>query len=385
MIPIKTRFAFVNGIWQLCMVVAALKQEQVNNPQQKYQDFLIVYTRSKGSFSNPELTQFVINASSQFWDWHGVAEIDWMPNEWSPEFKKNKQRTVQPLLEQFHINNISAIKEIWLSQIHFLHQRLFADIFYKSKLVLYEDGLHTYSNTPYLINFPQVNFKQPISNIIEYKKFIRNYIQGNFNWINQGIKKEHLRRVKKFYSVLGRKIAIPVPINMVPTELVDKQLLKTLFSELYNRLGCNLDLKLHSNNQKKIALFLGSNFSHIPTFPRELEIAVFTETIHSLQNEYLIFWKEHPRCQKPLFNDIKIKFQPGTIIYLSEEKNIPVEILISHQKIDLCCSTLSSSLFYLNDIYNINTITCVKPLLPYLKGDFRELAELTCSKIKVSV
>jgi hypothetical protein len=385
MIPIKTRFAFVNGIWQLCMVVAALKQEQVNNPQQKYQDFLIVYTRSKGSFSNPELTQFVINASSQFWDWHGVAEIDWMPNEWSPEFKKNKQKTVQPLLEQFHINNISAIEEIWLCQIHFLHQRLFADIFYKSKLVLYEDGLHTYSNTPYLITLPKINLKQPISNLTEYKTFIRNYIQGNFDWVTQGIKRQHLRRVKKFYSVLGRKIAIPVPINMVPTELVDKQLLKTLFSELYNRLGCNFDLKLPSNNQKKIALFLGSNFSHMQSFPRELEVSVFTEAIQTIQEEYLILWKEHPRCKKPLFEDIKKNFNPGTIIYLSEEQKLPVEVMLSNQKIDLCCSTLSSSLFYLDDIYGIKTITCVQPLLPSLKGDFRQLAELTCAKIKVVV
>lgn len=375
----KTRFAFVNGIWQLCMVVAAFTQEQQNNPHLYYRDYLILYTRKT---SNQKLVDFVETISEKFWNWQGVIRVDWTTSEWNQKLNKDKYSSVQQILDKFKIASPSLVDEICLCKIQFLDERLCADIFDKAKILLYEDGLHTYAQTQYLIELPSVDLTHPKTTVAKYKNLVKGLIVNQFDWQHQGVKRNHVKRIKKFYSVLGGEISVSSVLSKIPVESIEPSLLKNLFLELNHRLQCQFYPEISKHNSKT-ALLLGSNLSHIHYFPRQAEVSAFAHIIQQLTEKgYKIFWKEHPRNQKPLFEDIKQLIPSENIVYIEGEQKIPIEILISENKIDICCSTLSSSLFYLRYIYGIKTITCVRPLLQFLTGDFRKLAELTLTHIE---
>jgi len=370
----KIRIAFVNGIWQLCMVVAGFQQSH----QVGSQDFLVIYTRRTG---NQELVQFVEMISSKFWNWAGIILLDWNPSEWDKQLQQDRQRAVQSVLSQFNLANSAAVDELWLCKIQFLDERLFADIFERAQIVLYEDGLHSYTEIKFLASLPNLDFSCPKSTVVQCQNFARNILHKKFDWMHEGVKRSHLRRVQKFYSVLGTQIAIPDVLRGIAVEQIKADGLKTLFSELHHQLNGSfcLDLPILP---KKTALLLGSNLSHLSTFPRELEVSVFADLAQCLEQQgYLILWKEHPRSQRPLFEDIQKSLKSDAFYCLADEQKMPIEVLIAEANIALCCSTLSSSLFYLRYIYGIQTASCVKPLLPYLKGDFYQLAELTLAKI----
>lgn len=101
----KIRIAFVNGIWQLCMVVAGFQQ----SPQVGSRDFLVIYTRRTG---NQELVQFVETISSKFWNWAGIILLDWNPSEWDKQLQQDRQRAVQSVLSQFNLANSAAVDQL---------------------------------------------------------------------------------------------------------------------------------------------------------------------------------------------------------------------------------------------------------------------------------
>ncbi len=374
----KIRFAFVNGIWQLCMVVAAFQQEQKSNPGAAYKDYLILYSRKT---ANLELIQFVKTVSEQFWHWHGVVWVDWTVTDWNQNIAKDRHSPVQQILTTFNLSHTSQVDEIWLCKIQFLAERLCADIFSRATIFLYEDGLHTYAPIKHLVELPSVNLLDLRATLINYKNLLQKWFSNQLEWQHQGVKRSHIRRIKTFYSVIGKQLPIPSVLQNTDLKVVDPSLLQTFFSDLYDRLQCQFALEAASG--KKNALLLGSNLSHLQSFPRQHEVAAFATVIRKLTDQaYVIYWKEHPRNKKPLFEDLKEMVSSDNLVYLSGEQKIPIEVLVSENKVDLCCSTLSSSLFYLKQIYGIKTVTCVRPLLPYLKGDFLRLSELTLAHIE---
>lgn len=385
---IKTRIAFVNGIWQLCMVAAAMRQEQEQHPDRQYRDFLVIYTRKT---ANSALADFVLQQSSAFWNWKDATAIEWTPSQWDGVLRQTKQAVVAPILEAFEIPDCATVNQVWLCKLQFLDERLLADIFAGSELVLYEDGLHTYAPTTFLFNLPpldlSVSGKSIKTSIVSSAFLLREVITGELNWKHQGVKRSHLRRIKTFYSVLGDQLQISNAFQRVPTEILRPALLQKFFSQLYRDLGCRFhEVIASSNSDRKVALFLGSNLSHLHSFPREVEATVFAQSIQqAIDRGYTIVWKEHPRAKEPLYEAIKQKIDSHSIIVLTAEQKLPIELLLAAGNVQLCCSTLSSALFYLKSIYGIQTVTCVEPLLPYLKGDFHALAKLTLDKIDTTL
>ncbi|WP_421656728.1 alpha-2,8-polysialyltransferase family protein [Leptothermofonsia sp. ETS-13] len=374
----RIRFAFVNGIWQLCMVVAAFQQEQKNNPGIAYRDYLILYSRKT---ANLELIQFVETISGLSWHWHGTIWVNWTSTDWNRNVAKEQHSSVHQILTAFNLTHTSQVDEIWLCKIQFLDERLCADIFSKATIYLYEDGLHTYAPTKYLVEFPPVNLLNLRATLINYKHLLQKWLSNQLDWQHEGVKRSHIRRIKTFYSVIGKQLPIPLVLQNTDLKVVEPSLLQTFFSGLYYRLQCQFALE--SASGKKNALLLGSNLSHLHSFPRQHEVAAFATVIQKLTEQgYIIYWKEHPRNRKPLFDDLQGMVSSDNLVYLSGEQKIPIEVLVSENKVDLCCSTLSSSLFYLKQIYGIKTVTCVRPLLPYLKGDFLKLSELTLANIE---
>ncbi|AFY47773.1 hypothetical protein Nos7524_1914 [Nostoc sp. PCC 7524] len=375
----KTRFAFVNGIWQLCMVVAAFEQERLHHPHTIYKDYLVVYSLAS---ANTELMDFVEKNSYKFWNWQGVIQVKWVTSEWDRNLNKEQNSAVQEIVKHFDLDSPDAVEEIWLCKIQFRDERFFADIFSQAKIVMYEDGLHTYLANNYLISLPQVNWIHPREALARYKKFVREVISHEVDWYHKGIKRSHLRRIVKFYSVLGTQIPIPAVFRNIRVEYVNKNILQKLFAELNHRFDCQLYPEV-THHHTKTALLIGSNFCHLDYFPRESEVAVFAHVIQKLTAQgYKIFWKEHPRNQIPLFEEFKQIITLDNFVYLEGEQKIPIEVIVSQNKIDLCVSTVSSSLFYLNYIYGIKTLTCARQLLQYLQGDFRNLVELTLQNIE---
>jgi hypothetical protein len=381
----KTRIAFVNGIWQLCMVVAAMRQarsseawqSQSQNDSLGYRDFLVVYTRKTGNFA---LADFVLELSQTFWNWTGAIEIEWTPSTWNPDLRDDKSSAIQSILRSLGLASPIEVDEVWLCKLQFLDERLFADSFSTAQIVLYEDGLHTYSPTRYLVSLPKFEPCYPKKLVGSYLSLLNQITSGELDWQHEGVKRSHLRRVKVFYSVLGQQIKVSTPFQRIPTEYVSPELLQRFFAQLAADLNCNLHKSLID---RKAALFLGSNLSHLHSFPKEAEAEAFAQAMQqAISLGYTILWKEHPRSRNLLFELITQRIAPEQIICLSAEQKMPVELLLAQSKIDLCCSTLSSSLFYLKSIYGIKTATCVKPLLKYLKGDFYALSTLILATIE---
>lgn len=371
----KTRVAFVNGIWQLCMVTAGMWQEREQHPDVEYQDFLVVYTRKTGNF---ELADFVLKQCQNFWNWKHAIAIEWSPGAWSTEERQRSRSAISPILNALGLAFSTQVDELWLCKLQFVDERLLANLFSSAQLVLYEDGLHTYAPTQYLLNRPKIQLNAPKKSIFTSLFWLQQLVSGELNWMN-GVKRSQVRRIKRFYSILGQQLEISEPFRQVPTIYLQPELLQRVFLHLYHALGCNF---YEAASDQKIALFLGSNFSHLTSFPQDAEVNVFAEAMQQARNQgYTILWKEHPRSHRPLLEGIKQKIASNDIIALTEEQKLPIELLVATGNIALCCSTLSSSLFYLRLIYGTQTTTCVKPLLPYLNRDFLALSELTLAKI----
>lgn len=371
----KTRIAFVNGIWQLCMVAAAMWQEREQNPHLEYQDFLVIYTRKTGNF---QLADFVLKLSQTFWNWQKVISIEWSPGSWKTEQPHHQRSCIHSMLHAFDLAQCQ-IDELWLCKLQFADERLFADSFPVAQIVLYEDGLHTYAPSQYLLKPPEIQLQSPKKSIFTSLFWLQQLTSGELKWM-KGVKRSHLSRVKTFYSVLGQQLEISAPFRQVSVEYLQPELLQKFFLHLYHALDCDF---YEERSDRKIALFLGSNLSHLHSFPKAIEVQVFAESMQqAIDQGYTILWKEHPRSGNPLFDEIIQKISSDHIIALTAEQKFPIELLLANGSIDLCCSTLSSSLFYLKSIYGTQTVTCVKPLIPYLKGDFRALSELTLAKIE---
>lgn len=378
----KTRLVFVNGIWQLCIVAAAFLQERAKHPEAKYQDYLVLYSRKT---ANTKLVEFVETICDAFWNWDGAVRVDWTTADWNPQQNKANYPPVQQILQSFHLNSPAIVDEVWLCKIQFRDERLCADIFSKAAIVIYEDGLHTYAPTHYLVDSPPIDWSNLKKTLAGYKHLFGEVLSQRIDWQHEGVKRSHLRRIKKVYSVLGTQIPIPPTLQKVPIEFVEPDLLRSFFVDLNHRLQCESRLADTPSNSKT-ALLLGSNLSHLQSFPREREVEVFADTIRRLNEQgYTILWKEHPRNQKPLFEDIQEIVELDNFVYLSNEQKLPIEVIVAESNIDLCGSTLSSSLFYMKQIFGIRTVTCVRPLLDFLKGDFRQLSELTLSIIEEAV
>ncbi|MGG6263561.1 alpha-2,8-polysialyltransferase family protein [Leptolyngbya sp. AN03gr2] len=371
----KTRIALVNGIWQLCMVTAGMWQERSQHPGSEYQDFLVVYTRKTGNF---ELADFVLKQCQNFWNWKSAIAIEWSPGSWNAEERQRSQSSISPILNALGLAYSAQVDELWLCKLQFLDERLFADLFSSAQLVLYEDGLHTYAPAQYLLNLPKIQLDAPKKSCLTSLFWMQQLVSGELNWMT-GVKRSHLSRVKTFYSVLGQQLEVSEPFRQVPTEYFQPELLQQVFSHLYHTLNCNF---YQDKPDRKVALFLGSNLSHLSSFPKEAEVNVFAEAMQQARDQgYMILWKEHPRSRHPLLPDITDQISSDHIIALTAEQKFPIELLLANGNIALCCSTLSSSLFYLRSIYGTQTATCVKPLLPYLSRDFLALSELTLAKI----
>jgi hypothetical protein len=237
--------------------------------------------------------------------------------------------------------------------------------------------LHTYSPTRYLATFPPVHPAHPKKSAQACFALLNQVISGELDWQHEGVKRSHLRRVKVFYSVLGQQLTISEPFRQVPTEYLEPAMLQRFFSQLYQDCDCHF-----YQADRKVALFLGSNLSHLHSFPAEVEAIAFAQAMQrAIDLGYTILWKEHPRSRSPLFDLIAPNVASEQVLCLTAEQKMPIELLLAQGNIELCCSTLSSSLFYLKSIYGIKTVTCVRSLLDYLKGDFRSLSQLTLATI----
>jgi hypothetical protein len=116
-------------------------------------------------------------------------------------------------------------------------------------------------------------------------------------------------------------------------------------------------------------LLLGQCFALSGLMDVEEEFSVYTQVVSLLlARGYKVFWKEHPRIDRPFFPRLEVNYSSSNLKNLSTYSILPIEVFVTQLKICACVAASSSSLFYLPRIHNIESYSCAELFLPYARG-----------------
>lgn len=372
------RICLALGPWQIIMLSAALQQAFNNCPsQEKTKNILVLY----GIKLTNELKDSMQTVANLVGEWE---QIIWADDLLNCELDKSKQgfnKTVNSLQKRI---GIKKAEEIWLCKLTSYSEKLVVEAYQDAKIIIYEDGLHTYvplnTKKKNLIGFLQN--KEPISIV---KNYLKQYFNQKISWrrvYKSQFSSEHIHRLSGLYLYIAKDVPMMGAYSKAPQFLIEDETLRDTIS------SCNslytiekTEANILAGKDKQV-LVLGQCFARSGLMNFNEELHIYSQVVETLlEKGYIVLWKDHPRVTEPFFPKLVEKFSSVSVKEPQLSFTLPVEFIAYKLGISACISGFSSSLFYLNRLYGINTYTFAKYLSPYFKNDFSFMVDITNKKI----
>ena len=343
------RLVVATGSWQIILAASAIRQETAALsifPK----DYLLLWLPGPSN----EMKQTMTHIASLVWDWQSIIWVDTLPYiDWSRFSHINLSQFVGALRNQIPI---AQFDEVWITKLVDKAQKLVVESYPLASLVVYEDGLSSYVPSEYW----RFLTSKPASKPKKLMRKLRHSFFENFDCLNREcLCPNHINRIEKAYLFLAKSLPVPGYLSNCVKPINKESVLTTI----------NIIYEAHIKNVYKIAkaknpvLVLGQCFSKWNLITWEEELAIYGK-VFSLLADYNLtpIWKEHPRMERPFFKslvEIKQSIQP---VELNVHFSWPVELFANQLNLSGCVSIMSTSLFYLKDLFNIPTYTVVKEL-----------------------
>ena len=350
----KKRLISVTGPTQLIFAVAAIKTRSTLDEAKNY----IIIHNSAGNKSLKAETLNTIYKMLNVWNWANIVEINDIFFKMQ-KFVINKKNlyAVKELLKFKNLKKeVEDIKkelkerigsdkfdEIYLCKWNSYQEWTLKSIYPEAKKIFYEGGIGTYINNK--------RYKLALKKIIKkilYKLF------GIDDIFCASFKKKEFNE-----GYLLRPDLCPKDLRKIIYDLHKNKVeaIKSAISDIRNSLGL---YNLYIDEHKPVILLVESALHRIG-FSFDKEIEIYHKSLTNIKNrtsETKVLLKPHPRNDRYHIELLKKKLMISEID--NRLSHLPIEIIPSCQNIKTIISHISTSVFTLKEIYDIDSVLTVE-------------------------
>lgn len=338
------RIVSVVGPWQLLLSVLCLKLV-ASAEGGSHKDYLVIH----GAGMNQSVIDLIMKLAGEIWQWERVL--------WLPDFVTVADLPLgQREFGRINCEIVSSIgvefaDEVYLCKYDDIYEKLLVEAFSSASLLFYEDGIGTWLASR---NLSLGEWVRAVCSLQTFSFLKKKGLLGEplpYKRIKQGsISKEHMRRVRKVF-LTPLRITTPTLFKGVETVYLEKGRVISLLREV--SLGENMNIQ-KIDFPRNSALVLGQCYFVFGLMDREDEVSLYVNLIKLLEGRgYKVFWKDHPRANPPLSNDLRKVFKNIVCIEEWQAGSIPVEVLLAESRPSCCVSINSASLFYCSEFLGI--------------------------------
>ena len=369
------RICFALGTWQLILLSAALQGSSEGViPTLAPKDHLILY----GPDSSDDLRIAMHSVAEQVWDWQSI--------NWAGDLL---DRTIPDSYNEFIERKSLLAKrvtklnpdEVWLSKLSDIPEKMAAETFKDSAIVLYEDGLHTYVPVKIIESQRRGSYYRFGNFLTSLRKLASDYDVVWKSLNRGGIHISHLRRLREIHTFLDKNLQMPNMFEDIRKSQISTTTLLAMIQRCFDLVPVdNLHVMTRALSQQSV-LVLGQCFARWKLMSREDEHLIYRNQVgFLLENGFDVLWKEHPRIDTPFFAELSEYFS-GRITELPLAHYLPVELLVGQIPLSNCVGGTSTSLFYLAHLFGVNTYTFSNSLVSLIDGDFGYMKQLVSRNI----
>ena len=380
------RVCGVFGTWQLVTLVAALRQAEREGGRAGSDggDILVLYETAGVT---DEFKATLDRMARAAWPWRRIVwAYDLLTNRGAysePEFAQ----TLHAVRERVGASpeEVDQIWDCWLTRPA---ERLLYEAFPQARIVLYEDGLITYTPIGVAQSGVATNPHRSLRRRIRHWQMARDptlSASRRFRYAGGSVDPRHLARVSRAYLQLTDREPLPPALAAVPCERVDYALLRAVLDDLAAALSEELKAGVpHGEGtdgegpeaggaERPRILVLGQALSRNGVMSRASETALYRSVVERvLDLGYSVLWKEHPRVSEPFFDEIADHARAlgvGDLVQrLALPHAYPIELVAPRLRLAGCVVGTSAAPFYLKRLYGIVSFTFADELLPHMKG-----------------
>jgi hypothetical protein len=362
----KSRICIAPSPWQLIMLSAALQQAAFNCPNREAtKNYLVI----QGFGLTDTLENSILKTANHLGNWEQIVQIDefndranLVSNYW------NFGKLLKEIAERI---GTERADEIWVSKLKGLTQRLIFEAYPGAKIFLYEDGLGTYNSSLY----DTYSWKTMVCQPKVFLKLAKKYLIDEFSPYGRTyngfcLSSFHMRRLSGSYLYLAKYIKNQKFFLQKPQFLIADNILISKIESCASLV--ENDSVFNKNNFSsgdRWVLLLGQCFALSGFMDVEQEFSVYSQIVSLLlARGYKVFWKEHPRIDRPFFPKLEANYASSNLKNLSTYSTLPIEVFVTQLNIRACVAASSSSLFYLPRIHHIESYSGAELFLPHATG-----------------
>ena len=373
-----TRICLVPGPWQIIMLASALRQACGDSNDSKYDEhYLILYAKSGLTEARKDT---MLKIANSVWKW---KRIIWLNDLFDSKSDCHRytilgfNKILVGLKEKIGIRKFN---EIWTCQLHSALEKILVEAYLEADIVLYEDGLATYTN---LWSSPN-NFRHPLKLLKLAKHYLEQTIPSGRVYNTLRLSHHYICRVSKIYLYLANTSLADKLLPNIKKITIENKNLKDTISTCCSLASIQEKCLQRFDRQSKSVLILGQCFAQGGSLEWEQELSIYCQIVNQLlEKKYRVIWKEHPRtATKPFFPELSQKYSSKDFVEIQFPFSLPIELVAEQVGISACVAASSTALFSLPKLYNIKAYTFADYFIPYIDNQHSHTLNIVAKNIK---
>jgi Alpha-2,8-polysialyltransferase (POLYST) len=339
-----SRLVLVHGPWQLLLVASALKQAARISCGGS-QDDLVVVSLHDGPLPAP-IREVLGQIAPAVWSWRRVIVID-NAIDW------NEPDPMRPIEALRHKLGPGEPDEVWLDCLWGRSEKIAAEAYPAARLVLYEDGLHTY--------LPMEDYHLSMARCLREPRMA-------YRALKTRIRQRRAPRELSLVPILPRHLArvaasyLWISLMLEPASYQQRlpwvQLQTRFLKETIDQVSGLVDGIALEGGGGPQAIVLGQCFSNYGDLARDIELDCYIDMVRRMrQRGYEVIWKEHPRTRQPFLSEL-VAAVPG-VRGLPELGPWPIELHVERLGLAACASLTSTALFSIPLLFGLPAYSAV--------------------------
>ena len=373
-----TRICLAPGQWQIIMLASALRQASANSHYSKYyDDYLILYANTE---LIEERKDAMLKIALSVWKWKKIIWIDDLFDSNSDSGRYTISYFNKILVGLREKIGIRKSDQIWTCQLRSPLERVIVEAYVEADIVLYEDGLSTYT---YQWSFPN-HSRHPLELLKQAKHYLEQKIPSGRVYNTLRLSHYHICRISKIYLYLENTLIADELLQNAQKIIIEDEDLKNTINACLSLADIQQTSLEKFDDKSKSVLILGQCFAQGGSLEWKQELAIYCQIVDKLLNKkYQVIWKEHPRIVKKTFSqELSQIYSSKKFVELQFPFTLPIELVAEKIGISACVAASSTALFYLPKLYSIESYTFADYFIPYIDNQHSHTLNTVAKNIK---
>jgi hypothetical protein len=366
------RIVCVHGPWQLLLAASALRQATPAG-QGGSGDHLVVFALHDGPLPSP-LREVIDRIAPAVWPWERITMLEDFHGPTPASASTRWGQAIASLRERL---GPGEAREVWLDCLWGGFEKVAAEAYPGSRIVLYEDGLQTY--LPLEDNFLSARrwVRSPRKSLHSLKLRIREMLRRDDLSIAHVLHR-HATRVAASYLWISQSLPPPDYQRRLPWVQLETRFLKETIAAAAPLAA---ELVPDATSGPGRVIVLGQCFSNYDDLPREVELAGYVELVRRMQDAgHGVIWKEHPRSRKPFFSELADAV--GDVCPMPDIGPWPIELFAERLGLAGCAAVISTSLFSFPLLFGLPSYSVAQRYRQFLKFPNDLIGNLVASHVQ---